>query len=616
MLTRKIGKIFFSAISPAQLIATAMLGATLGFMPGIHQALGLVLSLILLILILNTHLTLLFLIGLLAKLVAWVSAPLVFQVGRFLLDGPSQDFFTGLINAPVFALFGFEYYSTTGGLPVGMILGLLIGLILVKIIVGFRNKMAAMESSSDAFNALQKKPLVRILVFCLSGGLPKEGFKSLLQEKSPFIRVWGVVLTVVLAGGIYAALLFVNGPVAASLLKGYLGQANGATVDIHSLNLRLEEGKINIQGLAMTDPNHLETDLFRAKEIHVDIHASDLLRKRVNLEKVMITAAAHGLTRKTPGKRIGPEPKPSSPSTGTSDQKPSDEKGLDGYLKNAKQWQQQLSQAKRWLDKMSGATSEKSEKSKTEESAVQPKEENLDAWLDQQIRSSGYTNVLASHLIQGSPLLQIEKLLANKVTTTKLDENLDIHGFNLSTHPHLAQGTPRITVKSSKQTLDLDLVMAGVRHSKDLNTLKLSLKGLNTDTIADQISGSQPPMLSGGTFDVDVKGTIENRGGAYINLPLNIILNNASLTIPNQGKVPVKRFVLPLTARGPLDNPRIIVDQKQLQKSLANAGKSVLTNRLKKELQEKGGKLLKEKGGKLLEKLGGGGGEGGFKLPF
>jgi uncharacterized protein (TIGR03546 family) len=607
MFLRKIVKIFFSEVTPVQLIVTSILGSILGFMPGIGQALGVVILSTFFLIILNTNLTLAFLVGLGAKLVAWTLAPLVFALGRFLLDGPGQGFFTGLINAPVFALFGFEYYSVTGGLLAGLVFGLVVGIVLSRMVVGFRSKMASLEANSEVFEQYRKKLLVRAIFFCLSGGLPKEGFSD-LQEKSPFIiRISGVVAAFVLSGVLYAAIMFANGPIAASIIKKNLEQANGATVDLASLELELQEGRMTIHGLAMADPNALVTDLFRAERIDVDIRASDLLRKRINLETINITAASNGLPRETPGSLVGPKLESQSRDSAAGSGDGAD-KGLDGYMKDAKVWKQRLAQAKRWLDKLSGAASkENREKAEGVMTASKPSEKELDEWLDQQIKALGYGKVVASHLIQGSPSLQIEKLIADKVTTTALDETLNIHGFNLSTQPHLAAGTPRLTVESSAKTLDLDLIMAGVSQKGGDNTIKLAVKGMDTDTVAGQLSGSKP-VLSGGTFDVAVNGSIENRGGAYLNLPLKVVLHDTALTIPSQGAVPLKRFDLPLTIRGPLDNPGIIVNQEVFNKAIAKAGKGIIKNRLKKEL----GKKLKGKGGKILEKVGG----GAIKLPF
>ncbi|MBF0357140.1 MAG: hypothetical protein HQL70_00960 [Magnetococcales bacterium] len=613
MFFRKLFKIFFSEVSAAQLVISAVLGAMLGFMPGISQAFGLVVLLLILLFILNTNLTLAFLVGLAAKLVAWVAAPAVFAIGRIFLDGPTQSIFTGLINAPIFALFGFEYYFTTGGLFVGLVFGAVVGFVLVKMVFGLRTKLASMEANSQAFADLQKRLWVRALFFCLSGGLPKDGFQDLLNKKPPVIRISGVVTALAFVALLFAVVQFANGPLAASIIKNSLEKANGATVDIKSLDLRLDESRIDITGLAMADPNALETDLFRSEKITIDIRASDLLRKRVNLEKVEITAASNGLKRAKPGVIVGPKQEVEQSNESSASTEADGGKNLDGYLNNAKEWKQRLAQAKKWLDKLSGVATDENKKQAAEvidtKAAITP-EKQLDAWLDQQIKTQGYGNVKANHLVQGAPLLQIERLIADKITTIAIDETLTLRGSNLSTHPHLVAGAANITVKSSKKSIFMDLAMAGVSAAGGDNRLKLNLSGLPTDKIAGQLSGSKPPLLSGGTFAVDIDGIIQNRGGAYLNLPLDVTLRDTTLTISGQGSVPVKQFILPLTVRGPLDNPGIIVDDKQLQKSIAKAGKSIIKDRLKKELDKK----LKGKAGGLLDKLGGSG--GGFKLPF
>ena len=51
-----------------------------------------------------------------AKILSLALMPVSFALGRVLLDGPTSGLFSAMINAPVLALFGFEYYAVTGGL--------------------------------------------------------------------------------------------------------------------------------------------------------------------------------------------------------------------------------------------------------------------------------------------------------------------------------------------------------------------------------------------------------------------------------------------------------------------------------------------------------------------
>src|SRR5690606_33374978 len=129
-LIRKIGALLRGKATPFQITAGCVLGAMLGFMPGFSHAPGLIVVLTFALVVINGNLLLAGLVGLAAKLLSLALMPVSFHLGRFLLDGPTEGLFKALINAPVFALFGFESYVATGGLLLGGIIGLIAGMLI------------------------------------------------------------------------------------------------------------------------------------------------------------------------------------------------------------------------------------------------------------------------------------------------------------------------------------------------------------------------------------------------------------------------------------------------------------------------------------------------------
>ena len=71
-------------------MAACVLGALIGFLPGWAQAPGLMLLSMFLLIILNANLLLAGLVGLGARLLSLAAAPLLFKIGRLLLDGPTN----------------------------------------------------------------------------------------------------------------------------------------------------------------------------------------------------------------------------------------------------------------------------------------------------------------------------------------------------------------------------------------------------------------------------------------------------------------------------------------------------------------------------------------------
>ncbi len=114
MLLRKIGKLLRGKDTPCQLMAAAVLGSLLGFVPGFAQAPGLVLCLIALLVVLSANIGLALLVVLPAHLLSLLLLPVSFDVGRFLLEGGASGFFAALIDMPVVAWFGLEHYATVG----------------------------------------------------------------------------------------------------------------------------------------------------------------------------------------------------------------------------------------------------------------------------------------------------------------------------------------------------------------------------------------------------------------------------------------------------------------------------------------------------------------------
>ena len=123
MITRKLGKLLRGSATPFQIMAAAVLASLIAFVPGFLQAPGLLICWIALLVVLNANLFLAGIVGIAAKLLALLLAPVSFAVGRLLLEGPTRGMFAALANAPVFAWFGFDYQSVTGGMFVGLVLG-------------------------------------------------------------------------------------------------------------------------------------------------------------------------------------------------------------------------------------------------------------------------------------------------------------------------------------------------------------------------------------------------------------------------------------------------------------------------------------------------------------
>lgn len=577
MITRKLGKLLRGKATPGQLMMTCILGATIGFMPGFVQAPGLIVLLICLIALLQVNFFLAAIVGLIAKAISIPLLPLTFLIGRALLDGPTQGLFAWLINAPVTALFGFEYYITTGGLIIGPIFGIVCGLLVIRGIRAFRTKMANMQEGSERYKTWTSKWYVKAFSFVFIGGGRKE-YKKLLAQKrmgNP-IRPVGALLAALLVVFLFLAQQFFSEPIVTAAVQRGLERANGATVDVRSAELNLRDGRLNIDGFAMADANDLQRDLLRAERIEADVSATDLLRKRLALDQVTLIDASTGEERRVPGRIIGrpPQPVPDDPDI----TKP-DEKTIEDYIEQAQVWKERLAQIRQWLERMSGPEDEA-------EPDPQKRKETLKKRLERRIREDGYAWVRATHLVRDAPTFMVYRLDAEKMKTDRLeDATVDLRGRNLSTHPHLADQPPSIRIESSDDRLLAAIALNHVVLPEQTSTLEFRFLGLDADAFADQLAFAGQKPFAGGTIDVEASGTYGVEGLAWIDLPLRATLKNSTITLGGTSR-DIRELTVPIGVRGPLDQPRIMLDDEHLAQALIDAGATELLGELEGRLDE------------------------------
>jgi hypothetical protein len=369
--------------------------------------------------------------------------------------------------------------------------------------------------------------------------------------------------------------MFFAGPVIASALHQGLERANGATVDLGGADVDLAKGRMTITGLAMADPNALDHDIFRAATLEADVSATSLLRKQLRLDRVVIGDAAHGAKRTTPGRLVGSRPEPVE-----NVETREGEKTLEDYLQDPKRWQHRLAQARRWLQKLSGPA----EKEETGEDA--PARASLADRLELDVQVLGYARVAASHLIAGAPRFAVTELLADKVRTTALEgETVNIRGSNLSTQPGLVTEAPSVAIESSGDSLRLALKLGAVSAGGGDNTVDFKRTGLPVDSVAGNIRAGGAKPMSGGTMDVALQGTMSTSGGTYIDLPLQVTLHDTTVTIGGNS-APVEKLTIPLGLRGPIDSPRIHIDDKTLADALVAAGANALASEVRGRADE------------------------------
>ena len=573
IFTRKIGAILRGKATSFQLIAGCVLGAMLGFLPGFSAAPGLTVLLALLLVLLNANLLLAAVVGAVAKLLSWLLLPLSFELGRLLLDGPTEPLFRRMVNTPVLALLGVENYTATGGLVLGVLFGGLTGWLVARGVKSFRLRMAKAGETSEKLKAWNQRRWVRWSVCLLAGGgLKSPDYAALATKKigNP-IRPLGAAFVVFSTVLIVVGTKFFASDIVTNALREGLETANGATVELESAELDLGAGKLVVTGLAVADPNALGTNLFAADRIEADVSSSDLLRKRLTIDRIVVSGGRLSEARRVPGQRVegAPEARFGIPLP--------DAESIEGYLANAQLWRERLAQVKSWLDRLSSPSPDAAPASDA------PAEETWSERLERLAQERGYAALIAERLISDSPTLMVSEFEADSVRASWLpEETLTIRGHNLSTQPWLSDAIAAVEVNSSKDTLGFT-VKTGAESQ-----VTAHYRGIPAARITEAL---KKPLLEGGTVDLALAGTYSTIDGT-INVPLDVTLHDTTVQVAGRA-VPLDNFTLPVGLSGPLDSPRIKVDADQLGRIAKEAGTQLLKDKASEALGDKAGGLLK-----------------------
>lgn len=591
MLLRRIGKTLRGRATPEQLVLACALGSMLGFVPGFERGPGLTVALTLVLLISNANIGLALLSFLLAKPIGLLLLPLSFRVGRFLLDGPPGGLFQGAINAPVLALFGLDYYATSGGLVTGLAFGLLLGLAVALGVNGFRRRMGRLEQGSEAYRAFTARRSVRIATFLLlGGGRGKKGWDELASQHSRVPLRWsGVALAVLAVAGLWAAQNTLAGPIVRDALVGGLERANGATVDLEAAELDLAGGRMSLRGLAIADPDDLDTDLLRAAHLEGVLSTRDLLRKRLRVERVVIDSAQHGAPRARTARRVGPaRPAPEPPPAREG------ETSIEDWIAEAEVWKERLGKAREWLEKLEREAPPDSPEAR----------ETLEQRLEREALERGIAGVRASHLVTRVPTFSLGELRVAGLTSTRLPgEVLSVRATELSTQPWLLEEGPQVELRSESGRLEVLLGLDPTRPDPAANRVHLRLSDLDGDAVGRRLALRGAAPFSGGKVDLALDGSWSAGGVGRIDLPLAVTLRGTTLALPGVPPTAVESLSLPIGLRGPLDRLRVRFDPGALADALLAAGKDELARRVRGQADELLDRGRREAEGRLQKEL-------------
>jgi uncharacterized protein (TIGR03546 family) len=591
---RRFFKTMLGVATPMQILLACLIGSMLGFLPVPGPGLAASIVLVFLLLVLNANIFLAGLVTFGTKIVSLAAAPLVFEVGRFLIDGPTQPIARLLANGPITAWLGFDAYLVTGGLAVGAVSGLLIGVIVGRLVRDIRRTLGRLEGESDLVAFLAQRRITKIAAWILFGGIPKGGFSAMADRRGSPIRITGVVVVVLLAGLLAITAWLASGDLARGMLERELTRMNGATVEVGAVEIDWLQGRTRILGLAACDPSDLDRNLLEAGELAAGLDLGAVLRRRLVIDLVRVEDARSDVARDTPGRlHVDSDPAKADEtedSSATEEEAPPAGTDLESYLRTAKVWRERLEQISRVIDDLADRIPESTggddepdaEDSDATESGTT---DSLEAWLRREVDRLGYAGVRATHLIDTAPTLLVRKIEATGVRRAgdgPFGDLFDIVISSFSTQPTLVDEPPRLELAARNESLRVDVSLGGLSRVATENRFEFTVRDLPAGLIVNQLVAADPPPFAGGSIDASTIGAFRLRPEVRIIAPLDVVLRDATIHIGGESAT-IRELPVRIDVLGRLDDPSIMIDDRRLADALRDAGAEALASRAREE---------------------------------
>ena len=593
-LLKKLAKLLRGGAGSWEIFTGCLLGMIIGMTPGFNMTLVIA---VILLLVLNAHMALALTALAIGKILCLALAPVTFEIGYLLVHGIGlEGLFHKLSQTPVVALMNLHYYCLVGGLPIALALGCAMGWSVARIVRLARTAIVAGGERSERFRKLSGNVVVRIILR-LALGKQKKSVAEALEAKRPIFRKAGVVVCAILLAGVLVFEYVYADSLAGSGLKAGAEAAVGAEVNVGSVKLSLLGGRIKVTDLQVTDPDKPTHNLVQIDALEGDLGVSDLLARRLVLEKIHIGRIARDVKRATPGEVFEKteRPPPKVPEVTISD-----------YFEDAEKVPEYLRKLKDYLD----------ERDEGREKTQQPVSK---ADAKEQARLRGYFELSADELIARRPVVTIRRLQIDQVKVADAG-TFSLVGQEISEAPELNDRPMKLTVTDEKGFLGevvLNFTGEKPRHRIRLKAPDVPLGG------AIRVSERVPLDVSNARADIEAVGEFTSE---TIDLPIVIQLRDlkanarggrgflgldpaTASTVFRQ----VSNMKIVCGLRGPLAGPQPWVDEKALmeglKETLAQAGKSALSDMVGKQADKLVGKDIIPSGkGPLSDLLKGGGG--------
>jgi uncharacterized protein (TIGR03546 family) len=414
-IIHKLVKAFRGGASRRDLFLAVIVGLGLGIIPGMNLTKGI---LFVMLLFLNINGGVAAVTYLLTRLLRYLLAPTLYQIGYFLIHRWGFDEVVRFtLDTPVLAYLNWDVYAVLGGLVMTLLAGPILATILTLVISGTHRGLGATNLGNIRFFQV----LVRVVVG-----------KATVKKERLVKRGRCIVAVVIFGAAVWATHTYLAMGVERGLILG-LEQLNGAEVNITRVEVSLSGGLLSIEGLQVTDPADPETNLVASDRLEMKISTLALLRRQLVIDQVLSEAMTLGSPRTKPGEVY---------------RQPDTENGLlDSLLEKLGPF---AKDPIRYYEQIK-ALNEKLEKLKEVLAKVPftPKEKT--EW---ELARQGYLRASARPLLQDHPAWVITSAKATHVILVPDLPDFTIEARNFSSDPSKLEDKPTLRATPNRESLD------------------------------------------------------------------------------------------------------------------------------------------------------------------
>ncbi|MFB0525393.1 MAG: hypothetical protein ACETVZ_07610 [Phycisphaerae bacterium] len=582
-LIRKILAVFRGGVSPVFIFFSIMLGFWFGLIPGwsgVHTVI------VILVLVLNIHLGLFLLSAGIGKTLCFAAAPVLFHIGVGVQNYLSV-LLSLLASVPIVGMTDFSRYSVAGAFVAGPIVGGIAGLLMARSVIGFRRMLLKLEEGSDRFKKWYSNRWVRILDRLIIGRRTKDA-KAFFAAKTKIVRKAGVAVAVLVVAVSVIATTLIKDSMAKEYAAATMTRANGAEVNLDSLDLSVLTGAVSASGIQVTDAKEPQNNQVAIEKIAADAGLYNLLLGKLVMENVEVSNVKFNQRRETPGKIVETdiEKEPSVFDPCDFRIEAADISKLEKYFRDAKVLKERLQKVRKWLPKAK-------EKARTRPQEVPQK--YLD-YLRARASVPASPRILAKKILLDNVQISSSLFGNSKILLTNISDSARMAGLPVTLEMKSHDTDASVNVTFDYSSKDQAPEVSGVFEGFDLKKLQSSLSrdsGLmfETGSASGQFNGRVTDESIDLTISVavrDMKAKAQGDG----------ILGLGSETT-SEGLDVLKSLSTTIRVVGPVTEPRLVFDVKALQNEFKNAlikaGKEKLAQEIDKRIGEQLDKKLSDK---------------------